>query len=159
MTSSSGTVQNIEKVKHNVNSKHGHSLNMDERKQCEFFGFIETYAEQSLLILHACSTNVFNTRSNMVFHCGEQHVHTPRSIMTKGNSSSRGSFYRNAILGNADKLMVSYERIPSHDYTMYGACSVVYEGDIHFFGGFNYFHHFDFTRQHFVIETQRSGKG
>ena len=50
--------------------------------------------------------------------------------------------------------MISYRREPSHDYTMFGACAVIFEGGIHFFGGFDE----DLTRQHFVIETQRSGQ-
>ena len=31
--------------------------------------------------------------------------------------------------------MISYRREPSHDYTMRGACGVLFEGEIHFFGG------------------------
>ena len=83
--------------------------------------------------------------------------------MTKGNSMSYGTQYGNFIRGNKDKLMISYRREPSHDYSMKGACGVLFEGEIHFFGGqikfdidlkiFN-----DFSRQHFVIETQRSGQ-
>ena len=49
--------------------------------------------------------------------------------------------------------MISYRREPSHDYTMNGACGVLFEGEIHFFGGWS-----DFGRQHFVIETKRSGQ-
>ena len=92
--------------------------------------------------------------------CAELHIgNTPRSIMTKGNSISKGTPYGNFIRGNDDKLMISYTRDPSHTYTMKGACGVIFEGEIHFFGsdteptdtGY------DPNRQHFVIETTRSG--
>jgi len=78
---------------------------------------------------------------------------TPRSIMTKGNSISYGTRYGNFIRGNNDKLMISYRRESSHDYTMNDACGVLFEGEMHFFGGDMFF-----RRQHFVIETQRSGQ-
>ena len=73
--------------------------------------------------------------------------------MTKGNSIANGTRYGNFIKGNRDKLMITYRREPSHDYTMNGACGVLFEGEIHFFGGLK-----DFNRQHFVIETKRSGQ-
>ena len=106
---------------------------------------------------------------NNFVSCNELHIgNTPRSIMTKGTSTRRknrllGSLYGNFDPGNSDKLMISYRREQSHDYTMIGACSVLFEGDIHFFGGFDYSSYYqthdgDFTRQHFVIETQRSGQ-
>ena len=106
---------------------------------------------------------------NNFVSCNELHIgNTPRSIMTKGTSTRRknrllGSLYGNFDPGNSDKLMISYRRERSHDYTMMGACSVLFEGDIHFFGGFDYSSYYqtydgDFTRQHFVIETQRSGQ-
>ena len=43
---------------------------------------------------------------------------------------------------------------------MWGACCVVYQGHIHFFGGQNYSepYNVDLRRQHFTIETKRSGK-
>ena len=78
--------------------------------------------------------------------------------MTKGNSISYGTPYGNFIRGNKDKLMITYRREPSHDYTMYLACGVLFEGEMHFFGGYNYYDGNDFTRQHFVIETRRSGQ-
>ena len=79
--------------------------------------------------------------------------------MTKGNSMSYGTRYGNFIRGNRDKLMISYRREPSHDYTMAGACGVLFQGEIHFFGGRNYSSYgIDFSRQHFVIETKRSGQ-
>ena len=84
--------------------------------------------------------------------------------MTKGNSVAIGTKYGNFIRGNKDKLMISYRREPSHDYTMFGACGVLFEGEIHFFGGWNYTIDdgdnldFDLTRQHFVIETKRRGQ-
>ena len=55
--------------------------------------------------------------------------------MTKGNSISLGTPYGNFIRGNNDKLMISYSRERSHDYNMEAACSVLFEGEIHFFGG------------------------
>ena len=64
-----------------------------------------------------------------------------------------GTPYGNFILGNNDKLMISYRRDLEHDYTMTGACGVMYKGDMHFFGGNK-----NFTRQHFVIEKHRSGQ-
>ena len=100
--------------------------------------------------------------------CGEQHIgNTPRSIMTKGKSVTTGTQYGNFIRGNKDKLMISYRREPSHDYTMSGACGVLFENEIHFFGGSDdsldydsgdYDYDKDFSRQHFVIETKRSGQ-
>ena len=115
--------------------------------------------------------------SNYTDRCGELHIgNTPRSIMTKGNSVTSGTQYGNFVRGNRDKLMISYRRESSHDYTMLGACSVLFENKIHFFGGndpspngfYAYYYDYneldydnslnDFTRQHFVIETQRSGQ-
>ena len=93
--------------------------------------------------------------------CGEQHIgNTPRSIMTQGMSVTTGTQYGNFIRGNKDKLMISYRREPSHDYSMQGTCGVLFEGEIHFFGGYYYGNDgnvsIDFLRQHFVIETDRS---
>ena len=78
--------------------------------------------------------NIINKYGNDgVNQCGELHIgNTPRSIMTKGNSISFGTQYGNFIRGNKDKLMITYRREPSHDYTMYGACGVLFEGEIHF---------------------------
>ena len=90
--------------------------------------------------------------------CNELHTgYIPRSIMTKGNSISDGTQYRNFIRGNKDKLMISYQREPSHDYTMTASCGVLFEGEMHFFGGDQTYGR-DFSRQHLVIETQRSGQ-
>ena len=117
-------------------------------------------------------------------NCIENHTgNTPRSIMTKGTSTRRkswlpGYLYGNFDPGDQDKLMITYYRDPTHDYKMYGACGVIYQGDMHFFGGSNLvfsrvsvkysladygisedlLENRDFTKQHFVIETQRSGK-
>ena len=105
-----------------------------------------------------------------VWNCGEKHIgKTPRSIMTKGTSTRRknllpGSLYGNFDPGNNDKLMITYRREPSHNYSMNGACSVIYQGDIHFFGGYPRNEGspqgrlVSLHRQHFVIETRRSGK-
>ena len=72
---------------------------------------------------------------------------------------SYGTPYGNFIRGNRDKLMITYRREPSHDYTMKSACGVLFEGEIHFFGGARYANErIDFSRQHFVIETKRSGQ-
>ena len=81
--------------------------------------------------------------------------------MTKGNSVAIGTPYGNFIRGNKDKLMISYRREPSHDYTMRAACGVLFQGEIHFFGGYPVTYPYkgiDFTRQHFVIETKRTGQ-
>ena len=93
-------------------------------------------------------------------NCHELHIgNTPRSIMTKGNSFANGTKYGNFIEGNRDKLMISYRREQTHDYTMVGACGVLFEGEMHFFGGRNYTNDgIGFSRQHFVIETKRSGQ-
>ena len=130
-------------------------LNIDCRKHCEFFGFTENHENESLLIFHSCSTNLFINSSDVGdTACNELHIgNTPRSIMTKGNSVAIGTPYGNFIRGNKDKLMISYRREPGHDYAMLGACGVLFEGEIHFFGGQN-----PLSRQHFVIETQRSGQ-
>ena len=133
-----------------------------------FFGLIENLDEQSILIFHSCSSNLnleFNNTDDT--QCAELHIgNTPRSIMTKGNSISSGTPYGNFIRGNNDKLMISYTREPSHTYTMKGACGVIFEGEIHFFGSDTESSDyelsdsgtgFDPNRQHFVIETTRSG--
>ena len=100
------------------------------------------------------------------YKCSEKHIGiTPRSIMTKGTSTRRknrlnGSLYGNFDPGDQDKLMITYERDPEHDYTLNGACGVLYQGNIHFFGG-DYTslpNNYAFERQHFSIETQRKGR-
>ena len=108
---------------------------------------------------HSCSTNI-NLKTDSGGECDEKHIgNTPRSIMTKGNSVANGTRYGNFIKRNRDKLMISYRREPSHDYTMDGACGVLFEGEIQFFGGLNYISvGIDLSRQHFVIETKRSGQ-
>ena len=73
----------------------------------------------------------------------------------------KGSPYGNLDLGNKDKLMISYHRdLWSHNYSMEAACSVVYNGEMHFFGGISYdINGGDgYSRQHVTIETKRSGK-
>ena len=109
--------------------------------------------------------------------CKEKHTgNTPRSIMTKGTSTRRknrlpGRLYGNFDPGDQDKLMITYQRDPEHDYSLYGACGVVYQGDIHFFGGVykknssefidpisHFVTEYDFRRQHFFIATQRKGR-
>ena len=146
-------------------------MNIDLRKQCEFFGFTENHNDESILIFHSCSSNLFLTSDDLgESECNELHTgNTPRSIMTKGNSVTIGTPYGNFIRGNRDKMMISYSREPSHDYIMTGACGVLFEGEMHFFGGGNFTPNefrlanymnemLDFRRQHFVIETQRSGQ-
>ena len=143
-------------------------LNINLRKQCEFFGFSENPENESILIFHSCSTNrnVDKDQMDTFGRCNELHIgNTPRSIMTKGISTRRknrlpGSLYGNLDPGNNDKLMISYKRVPSHDYTMWEACGVLFEGEIHFFGGSDYTKQnwINLTRQHFVIETQRKGQ-
>ena len=64
--------------------------------------------------------------------------------------------------------MITYYRDPTHDYTMRAACGVIYQGNMHFFGGTTFksfdreenssFELEDFANQHFMIETHRSGK-
>ena len=126
------------------------------RNSCEFFRFIEPPMEESILIFHSCSSNL-NVKKDINI-CNELHIgNTPRSIMTKGTSTRRknrldGYLYGNFDPGNQDKLMITYRRESSHDYTMDGACGVVYQGDMHFFGGYQ------FPKQHFMIEKRRSGK-
>ena len=93
-----------------------------------------------------------NLNSADVGSCGEKHIgNTPRSIMTKGNSVTIGTRYGNFIRGNNDKLMISYRREPSHDYTMEGTCGILFKGEMHFFGGER-----GLDRQHFVVETKRN---
>ena len=132
-------------------------MNIDLRKYCDLFGFTENHENESILIFHSCSTNI-NLKTDVLGFCDEKHIgNTPRSIMTKGNSVANGTRYGNVIKGNRDKLMISYRREPSHDYTMRGACGVMYEGEIHFFGGSKYSAK-SAGHQHLVIETQRSGQ-
>ena len=61
-------------------------------------------------------------------------------------------------MGNDEKLMISYKRERSHDYVMPGACGVLYEGEMHFFGGAYAEDDDKWGRQHFVIETKRTGQ-
>ena len=133
------------------------------RDPCEFFGLIQSPREESILIFHSCSSN-FNQSSPMkvtndIILCHEKHIgNTPRSIMTKGTSTRRknslpGYLYGNFDPGDADKLMITYRRESSHNYSMDWTCGVVYQGDMHFFGGRAWY-----RRQHFAIEMQRSGK-
>ena len=132
-------------------------MNIDLRKYCDFFGYTVNHENESILIFHSCSSNLNVGKNEMNYDdesCNELHIgNTPRSIMTKGNSVANGTRYGNFIKGNRDKLMITYRREPSHDYTMDGACGVLFEGEIHFFGGQS-----PFYRQHFVIETKRSGQ-
>ena len=131
-------------------------MNINLRKSCEFFGFTVNHENESILIFHSCSTNIYlNTDGG---YCDEKHIgNTPRSIMTKGNSVANGTRYGNFIKGNRDKLMISYRREQSHDYIMHGACGVLFEGEIHFFGGWHWAE-INLSQQHFVIETKRSGQ-
>ena len=139
-------------------------LNINFRKQCEFYGFTENPDDESILIIHSCTTNLeLDLEANSKSGCIEIHTgNQPRSIMTKGASTRPKSripgAYNNFDPGNDDKLMISYRRERSHDYYMRGACSVAYEGEMHFFGGHSYGVDHDFTKQHFVIETQRSSQ-
>ena len=75
--------------------------------------------------------------------------------------------YGNFNLGNNDKLMITFAREPSQNYTMKGACSVIYKGEIHFFGGEEFSFGFgddgrarfyEFQYQHFAIEARKSGR-
>ena len=124
--------------------------------------------------------------TNEIGTCDEKHSGlTPRSVMTKGISTGKGRYvhiiwpifhrlmcymdlpvkgspYGNLDLGNEDKLMITYHRDSwSHNYSMTEACSVLYEGEMHFFGGIDT-GGIDggdgYSRQHFTIETKRSGK-
>ena len=77
----------------------------------------------------------------------------------------KGTPYGNLDLGNEDKLMITYKRDTLHYYTMDGACSVIYEGEMHFFGAdaetnmlHSDFEEVDYLRQHFTIEAKRSGR-
>ena len=136
-----------------------------KRNPCEFFEFIEAPIEESIIIFHSCSTNL-NLETSPYNLCGENHIgNTPRSIMTKGSSTRRknrspGYLYGNFDPGDQDKLMITYKRDQTHDYILDGACGVIYRGEIHFFGGENgdLGGDYDFEKQHFIIETHRSGK-
>ena len=127
------------------------------RNPCELFGFIEAPIKESIIIFHSCSTSLDLNRLQSE-QCEENHIgNTPRSIMTRGTSTRRknslpGYLYGNFDPGDQDKLMITYQRDPTHDYTLDGSCGVIYQGDIHFFGGFY------FNTQHFTIETHRSGR-
>ena len=147
---------------------------MKQRTSCEFFGFIEAPNKESILIFHSCSSNLELKVAEQKTLCIERDTgNTPRSIMTKGTSTRRknrlpGYLYGNFDPGDQDKLMITYYRDPTHDYTMMGACGVIYQGDMHFFGGNEYkgiqhgnsssYEIVDFAKQHFMIESHRSGK-
>ena len=139
------------------------------RTSCEFFGFIEAPIEESIIIFNSCSTNL-DLEEQESLYCEENHTgNTPRSIMTKGTSTRRKSrlpdyLYGNFDPGDQDKLMITYYRDRTHDYTMRDACGVIYRGDMHFFGGNGgrdpgRWNGGDaFQKQHFIIESHRSGK-
>ena len=126
-----------------------------------FFGFIEAPIKDSIIIIHSCSSSL-DVQASMSMMCEENHIgNTPRSIMTKGTSTRRknrlpGYLYGNFDPGDQDKLMITYERDPTQDYSLNGACGVFYQGKMHFFGGF-YMDH-NFTNRHLTIETHRSGR-
>ena len=138
------------------------------RNPCEIFGFIEAPIEESIIIFHSCSNNIDVGREHS--NCNENHIgNTPRSIMTKGTSTRRknslpGYLYGNFDPGDQDKLMITYKRDPTHNYTLSAACGVIYQGNIHFFGGdsdgglLDKLENVDFSKQHFMIETKRSGR-
>ena len=96
---------------------------------------MEAPIDESIIIFHSCSSNLDVKRSDGS-NCYEKHIgNTPRSIMTKGTSTRRknrlpGMLYGNFDPGDQDKLMITYERDPEHDYTLTGACGVVYQGNI-----------------------------
>ena len=130
------------------------------RQPCEFFGFTENVAEESIIIFHECSSNFFENKTDNKW-CGEKHIgNTPRSIMTKGTSTRPKSRpYGNFHPGDNDKLMISYKREQFHDYTMAETCGVLYRGEMHFFGGAYYVEErFNRFYQHFVVERKRSGQ-
>ena len=78
--------------------------------------------------------------------------------------------------------MITFAREPSQNYTMKGACSVIYKGEMHFFGGEEFYlgmfeefslgrqrmeskngvvrwgEVYEYRYQHFTIETRRSGR-
>ena len=85
---------------------------------CYFFEWAENFQNQSILIIDSCSTNVL-LDTNSEGHCYEMHVgNVPRTIMSKGFSMREGHKYGRITLGNNDKLMISYRRESTHDYTM-----------------------------------------
>ena len=66
-------------------------MNVDTRKHCEYFGFIENHEDESILLFHSCSTNI-DEKINDINEagCNELHIgNTPRSIMTRLNSLGR----------------------------------------------------------------------
>ena len=63
--------------------------------------------------------------------------------------------------------MITFAREPSQNYTMKGACSVIYKGEMHFFGGEEFSfglgddgrpRFYEFRYQHFAIEARKSGR-
>ena len=142
----------------NQSSRTSHFYDHKSRKPCEFFGFSENFADESIIIFHECSNNFYENTTEKNW-CGEKHIgNTPRTIMTKGTSTQpKPRPYGNFHPGNNDKLMISYRREPSHDYSMAENCGVLYRGEMHFFGG-KYYNGARFADQHFVVERQRSGQ-
>ena len=116
------------------------------------------------MIFNRCSSNILQ-QADVTSHCdGSRFIgNTPRSILTKGTSTRRKSrlpgkfFLRKFDPGNNGKLMTTYRREPSHNYTFDGTCGVLYQEDMHFFGGINDNLN-DLSRQHFVVEKHRSGE-
>lgn len=114
--------------------------------------------------MHECSTSIYLNNSLETNGCIEKNLgQQPRSIMTKGASTRAKSPrpYGNFDPGNDDKLMISYLREREVQYSLTDTCGVVYEGNMHFFGGSNFGRsndgYGDFRSQHLVIE-KTSGK-
>ena len=112
--------------------------------------------------MHECSTSVYLNNSLRSNGCIEKNLgEQPRSIMTKGTSTRAKSPrpYGNFDPGNEDKLMISYSRDRQEQYSLDSACGVVYEGNMHFFGGSNFGRsndgYGDFRSQHLVIEKSK----
>ena len=116
------------------------TLKLKKSNQCEFFGFTENHDYESIIIMHSCSTSIYlnNSLRSTDNGCIEKNLgQQPRSIMTKGGSIRAKSPrpYGNFDPGNDDKLMISYLRDRDIHYSLSGACGVVYEDKMHFFGG------------------------
>ena len=126
----------------------------NERNYCESIGIRQ---DDLIVIFDECSTNVFDDSSYAYCHRNakmEQRLPKfPRAISVTG--------------GQDDQFTISFNEEPSFDYMMRHACGVVYQRDIHFFGGYlsitgagqysDLQTEHDFRNQHFVIEKETSG--
>ena len=59
-------------------------------------------------------------------------------------------------IGNKDKIITSFNTNENVQYSLNRACGVIYQGLIHFFGGYNFKSNDDYESQHFGFDEKRN---